>query len=85
MPSLVKRYGMQTSYNASQVRSTVYQCNFHPKHLPLGYLLHLEPNDCKVILKKEFPELCITKYKALISQQISQENTHSQLKSVFVG
>ncbi len=49
-PKLNKRYGEQSFYSARQVRATVYQCNFNPSYLPLGYLLFLD--------KPELTDVC---------------------------
>jgi hypothetical protein len=81
LPTLVKRYGLQTSYSASQVRATVYQCNFTPTYLPLGYMLYLEPNECKHILSKEFPELKLSQYKLEMADVLTSAHSHGQLSS----
>ena len=58
-PKLVKRFGEQQFYSSSQVRSTVYQCDFNPDYLPLGYLLFLDKTASNEIIKVEFPQLCL--------------------------
>jgi len=60
---LAKRYGEKHFYNASQIRATIYQCNYKPSYLPLGYLLYLERSQLNETLEREFPELDIQSYK----------------------
>ncbi len=60
---LIKRYSSQKHFTAHQVRSTVYQCNFNPKYLPLAYLLYLTPAQLTKIMTNEFPDICISHYK----------------------
>ncbi len=62
-PKLVKRFGEKKFYSSSQIRSTVYQCDFNPEYLPLGYLLFLEKNASQEIITLEFPQLCLITYK----------------------
>lgn len=81
LPSLVKRYGIQPTYNARQVRATVYQCDFAPQHLPLGYMLFLEPSECKKVLSNEFPDLSINKYREDISEKLANKQLTIHLKS----
>lgn len=81
LPSLVKRYGIQPTYNARQVRATVYQCDFAPQHLPLGYMLFLEPGECRKVLQSEFPNLSISDYRDEISDKLKNKQLHIHLKS----
>ena len=60
---LIKRYGEKSFYSASEIRATVYQCNFKPSYLPLAYLLYLEKPALETTLHTEFPELDIPSYK----------------------
>lgn len=60
---LTKRYGVKPFYSASEIRATVYQCNFKPSYLPLAYLLYLEKSALEATLTKEFPELDLPSYK----------------------
>ena len=63
LPLLEKRYGLKDFYTASEVRATVYQQDFNPTYLPLGYILCLKKVDVKAIFAKEFPSLCPDAYK----------------------
>lgn len=80
LPKLQKRYGEQTFYNASQVRSTIYQCNFNPSYLPLGYLLFLDSSALNEVTATEFPELCMRKYKHEIKAYLSNRKYYGYLK-----
>ncbi|KGJ96461.1 DUF6559 family protein [Colwellia psychrerythraea] len=80
LPKLQKRYGQQTFYSASQVRATVYQCNFNPTYLPLGYLLFLESCTLSEIITTEFPELCMLKYKQDIRGYLDDRKYYGYLK-----
>ena len=62
-PTLAKRYGEQDFYSASQIRSTIYQCDYNPKYLPIGYLLFLDKTVLTQVIKQEFPQLCLVNYK----------------------
>lgn len=63
LPLLEKRYGVKGTYSSGEIRTTVYHCNFNPKYLPLGYILFLEKKELKVVMPREFPELCISNYQ----------------------
>lgn len=71
LPILVKRYGEKKHYSASEVRATVFQCNFNPKLLPLGYMLFLTQSDLKNVLYIEYPHLDVKQYKKEISDYLS--------------
>ncbi len=79
LPRLQQRYGEQTFYNASQVRATVYQCNFNPKYLPLGYLLFLDSCSLNKVAATEFPELCMKEYKQEIKDYLSKRKYYGNL------
>ena len=80
LPTLQKRYGKQAYYTSSQIRSTVYQCNFQPYYLPLGYLLFLEPIHLTSIMQEEFPNTCIENFKKEIRDYLSQRKYHGSLQ-----
>lgn len=63
LPLLEKRYGVKDFYTPSEIRTTVYQRDFNPHYLPLGYLLFLNRADIKSIFAKEFPLICPESYK----------------------
>lgn len=84
LPELQNRYGEQTFYNASQVRATVYQCNFNPSYLPLGYLLFLDSSTLSGIISTEFPELCMTKYKQEIKDYLNDRKYYGYLKLLSI-
>jgi hypothetical protein len=77
LPRLEKRYGKQANYSASQVRATIYQCDFNPKHLMLGYVLALNEKDLAKVIAREFPDLCLADYKKHIKTLLT---THQDLK-----
>ena len=80
LPKLQKRYGEQTYYSASQVRATVYQCNFNAIYLPLGYILFLDSYAQNSIIAKEFPELCIGTYKQEMKDYLDERKYYGYLK-----
>ncbi|MGB1197426.1 MAG: hypothetical protein ACPG46_00160 [Thalassotalea sp.] len=63
LPALENRYGIKDFYSPSEVRSTVYQKDFNPDLLPLGYLLFLNSTDLSSIFSQEFPSLTPESYK----------------------
>jgi len=84
LPKLQKRYGEQTFYNAHQVRATVYQCNFNPTYLPLGYLLFLDKNSLSQVIPVEFPQLCITNYKQELRAFLNERKYYGYLKLLTI-
>jgi hypothetical protein len=80
LPRLQKRYGKQLFYTASQIRATVYQCNFNPKFLPLGYLLFLDPSLLIQLMREEFPTICINHYTKDISDYLNNRKYHGCLQ-----
>lgn len=84
LPKLQKRYGDYTFYSASQVRATVYQCNFNPTYLPLGYLLFLNSCALNEIVATEFPELCIKKYKLEMKEYLNERKYYGYLKLLSI-
>lgn len=63
LPTLEKRYGEHPTYTSNQIRATVYQDNFSPEFLPLGYILFLDPKELEEVLLIEFPELNLQDFK----------------------
>jgi len=84
LPKLQQRYGEQTFYSASQVRATVYQCNFSPTYLPLGYLLFLDAFALHRVISTEFPELCMIKYKQEIKNYLDDRKYYGYLKLLSI-
>jgi hypothetical protein len=84
LSKLQHRYGEQTFYNASQVRATIYQCNFNPNYLPLGYILFLDSCDLSKVITTEFPELCIRKYKEEIKDYLNERKYYGYLKLLSI-
>ena len=82
LPKLQKRYGELSFYNANQVRSTIYQCNFNPKYLPLGYILFLDDFSSEDIIKKEFPQLSIAQYKQEIRLLLGKHKYYGHLQNL---
>jgi hypothetical protein len=65
---LQKRYGIRATYNAHQVRATVFHCDFNPNYLPLGYVLFLPAEQASAVIQKEFPDFSM----AALFEQINQ-------------
>jgi hypothetical protein len=84
LPKLQSRYGEQTYYSASQVRATVYQCNFNPTYLPLGYILFLDAFALSDVISTEFPELCIRQYKQEIKSYLDERKYYGYLKLLSI-
>lgn len=84
LPKLQKRYGKSTFYSASQVRATVYQCNFSSSYLPLGYLLFLESGKLNEVITTEFPEMCIRHYKEEIKSYLNERKYYGYLKLLTI-
>lgn len=84
LPKLQKRYGEQTYYSSSQVRATVYQCNFNPNYLPLGYILFLDACALNNVIAVEFPELCISRYKQEIKTYLDERRYYGYLKLLSI-
>ena len=82
LPQLIKRYGKQKFYSERQIRATVYQCNFNPKYLPIGYILYLEPSKLNVIIDKEFPNLSISDYRKEISSYLETKQYSGSLEAL---
>ncbi|OKY27937.1 MULTISPECIES: DUF6559 family protein [Thalassotalea] len=74
LPLLEKQYGVQDAYTASQIRTVVYQKDFNPEYLPLGYILFLDQNDLNTVLDKEFPSLNVAEYKKEILTYLEQKS-----------
>jgi len=84
LPKLQKRFGESTFYNASQVRSTIYQCNFNPNYLPLGYILFLDSCELNSVVTTEFPDLCIRTYKEEMRDYLNERKYYGYLKLLNV-
>ena len=84
LPCLQKRYGKQLYYSGKQIRTTVYHCSFTPSHLPLGYILFLEPKQLSELIHKEFPNLCINSYKQEMRDYLNERKYHGYLRLLAV-
>lgn len=82
LPKLSKRFGDKDHYTASEVRSTIYQGNFNPKFLPLGYILFLENNELLQIMEKEFPHVCLNQYKGDMVDYLTNKKYRGCLNSL---
>ena len=82
LPKLQKRYGKSTYYSASQVRATVYQCNFSATYLPLGYILFLESSKLNDVISTEFPELCIHNFQDEMKGYLDDSNYDGSLQQL---
>ncbi|WP_286235216.1 DUF6559 family protein [Thalassotalea sediminis] len=74
LPLLEKQYGVNNFYTASQIRTVVYQKDFNPEYLPLGYILFLNPNDLNAVLDKEFPKVNVAEYKKEILTYLERKS-----------
>jgi len=84
LPKLQKRYGEHTFYNANQVRATVYQCDFNPNYLPLGYLLFLDKTELSKIMSVEFPQLCVNNYKQELRAYLNDHKYYGYLELLTI-
>ena len=57
VPILKRRFPETKQFTASQIRTVVYQEDFSPKLLPLGYMMLLSGSELSGVLDLEFPEL----------------------------
>ncbi|GAA6205330.1 hypothetical protein [Thalassotalea sp. SU-HH00458] len=80
LPYLEKRFGKRDFYSASEIRTIVYQQDFNPKYLPLGYILFLDPKAIETTFHNEFPQLNITEYKQEILGYINKKHFQGALK-----
>ncbi|REL26428.1 hypothetical protein DXX93_07440 [Thalassotalea euphylliae] len=80
LPTLEKRYGKHEFYSAHQIRATVYQKDFNPRFLPLGYILFLTPCELNEVFSREFPEMDIEAYKQEIISYLANKNYEGQLQ-----
>lgn len=78
-PTLEKRYGIQTHYTSSQVRATVFQKDFSPRFLPLGYIMCLNRTELQQVLMIEFPNIDIIEYKAEVMTYLNDSNIYLDL------
>jgi len=78
-PTLEKRYGAQSNYTASQVRATVFQKDFSPRFLPLGYIMCLNGTELQKVLTAEFPDIDIVEYKAEMMTYLNDSNIYLDL------
>ena len=78
-PTLEKRYGIQTHYTSSQVRATVFQKDFSPRFLPLGYIMCLDTDELQQALKTEFPDIDIIEYKAEVMTYLNDSSIYLDL------
>lgn len=79
LPYLEKRFGQQEFYSASQIRTIVYQKDFNPTFLPLGYILFHDPLSLSETLAAEFPTLNIHEYKKEILSYLDRKSYQGYL------
>lgn len=82
---LAKRYGEKDFYTASQIRATVYQCNYKPSYLPLGYLLYLDKANVEEVFANEFSDLCINEYKNDMLAYLNKKQYNGRLYELKHG
>ncbi|NMP31321.1 hypothetical protein HII17_07085 [Thalassotalea sp. M1531] len=80
LPTLEKRYGKQIYYSAHQIRATIYQKDFNPQFLPLGYILFLAPSEISTVTASEFPDLDIAQYKKEILDYLESKSYEGYLQ-----
>ena len=80
LPVLEKRYGKQNYYSPSQVRTCVYQKNFAPKYLPLGYLLFTNQQELNKVMALEFPQLDLNEFKQGLQHYLEDKNYQGYLQ-----
>ena len=80
LPTLESRYGIQDYYSPSQIRATVYQCDFSPDFLLLGYILFCDHQSLVRVRKAEFPEVKINNYKREILNFLDSKRYHGYLR-----
>jgi hypothetical protein len=80
LPTLEKRFGKRNFYSASEIRTIVYQQDFNPKYLPLGYILFLDPKEIEYTFHIEFPQLNIAEYKQEILSYLDKKSYQGALK-----
>jgi len=73
LPTLEKIYGVKKYYSASEVRATVYQNDFNPKYLPLGYILFLDQAALNEVWQTEYSALNIKQYQQEITDYLNQK------------
>jgi hypothetical protein len=82
LPTLEKRFGEKNFYSASEVRSTIFQENFAPKYLPLGYLLFLNESSLKEVMLIEYPNINIASYKKEILSYLTKKRYQGYLRAL---
>ena len=80
LPYLEKKFGKRDFYSASEIRTIVYQKDFNPNYLPLGYLLFLDPKEAQQIFSTEFPQLKINEYKQEILNYLDKKSYQGYLQ-----
>ncbi|MBA6264874.1 DUF6559 family protein [Colwellia sp. Bg11-12] len=80
LPTLKRNFGCKEYYTASEVRTTVFQNNFSPKYLPLGYILFLNDISLKETMYIEFPQVNISEYRKDISNYLTSKSYHGYLQ-----
>ncbi|TWX54538.1 hypothetical protein [Colwellia hornerae] len=80
LPTLERDFGCKEFYTASEVRTTIFQHNFSPTYLPLGYLLFLDDISLKEAMYIEFPDIDISKYRQEISSYLISKSYHGYLQ-----
>lgn len=79
-PYLEKKFGKRDFYSASEIRTVVYQKDFNPSFLPLGYILFLDPKEIQQTFYIEFPQLNINEYKQEILNYLNKKSYQGYLQ-----
>ncbi|WP_286261724.1 DUF6559 family protein [Thalassotalea atypica] len=83
LPLLEKRYGKQHFYSRHQIRATIYQGDFEPQFLPLGYLLFLKSSELNNVLVSEFPGLDIQQFRTEILEYLDNKQYQGYLEKLY--
>jgi hypothetical protein len=80
LPYLEKKFGKRNFYTSSQIRTIVYQKDFNPNYLPLGYILFLDPKEIQQAFHVEFPQINIVEYKKEILDYLDKKSYQGYLQ-----
>jgi hypothetical protein len=75
---LQKKYGKKSTYSATEIRETVFKCDFNVKYLPLGYLMFLPKDQARFYISTEFPNFSFTSLQAQITHLIEKKPQYLQ-------
>lgn len=82
LPYLEINFGKRDFYSSSEIRTIVYQKDFNPNYLPLGYILFLDPKEIQQTFFIEFPQLDINEYKQEILNYLDKKSYQGFLRKL---